>query len=544
MENTKTSGGKKIALVIAVSDYDDKKNINQLPFCKSDGERMTHLLQSLGYEIPEGNKIVGQVQWQAMRKALRNFFTQQCKNSKDTLLFYFSGHGLVHNNIFYLATSEIDPYSPYDSGIDDHYLKAIIDDSPSQKIVMILDSCHSGKLNLFSKSDPQSAASIASDTVNKMNIAEGRFLLASCQGYQESIGAQDGSKFTQYVIEGLKGNKDSVDKDGYVTPDSLAKYIYGEMMSHPEKDGAIQKPIKKVEGSGEIILATHEKFRQQQNDHEISEMRKKIEEDFHKLDEIRIKGFALSEKGQYEEAISYYDKALEIDPKNVLALYNKGLSLISLHRHQEAISYFDKALEINPKHVDTLSNKGLALDYLGKYEDAISYYDKTLEIDPKHVNALSNKGLVLYHLRKYEEAISYFDKALEIEPKIVNVLGNKGAALANLGKYEDAISCYDKALEIDPKNVNTLRNKGLALNHLGKYEEAISCFDKILKIDPKDSAALYNIACSKSLSGKIDEAIDLLEKAIALDVKYKDKARNDNDFVSIRSNSKFQMLIK
>jgi len=299
--------GKKIALVVAVSDYSN--NIHPLPFCKNDGEKMYQLLKSLGYEIPESNKLVGQVNSQTMRDTLSDFFTQRGINSKDTLLFYFSGHGLVYNDKFYLATSEIDPYQPFKRGIEEGFLKEVIDSCPSTKIIMILDSCHSGSANPFSMDgDPLSAASIASDTISKMDMSEGRFLLASCKEYQNSFGAEAGSRFTKYVIEGLKGNKESVNKDGYVTPDSLARYVHAEMMNNPEKDGAVQKPIKKVTGSGDIILAEYPQFKSRtsekiDNEHkergmeliqaeleglkneieEITQIRKKYERDLHKI---------------------------------------------------------------------------------------------------------------------------------------------------------------------------------------------------------------------------------------------------------------------
>ena len=66
--------GKKKALIISVSNYDNK-NIHQLDFCKNNGERMYHLLKTLGYEIPESDKIVGEVQWQTMGDTLSDFFT-------------------------------------------------------------------------------------------------------------------------------------------------------------------------------------------------------------------------------------------------------------------------------------------------------------------------------------------------------------------------------------------------------------------------------------------------------------------------------------
>jgi hypothetical protein len=46
------SQGRKKALIISVSDYNDKK-LQSLDFCKNDGEQMYQVLMELEYEIPD-----------------------------------------------------------------------------------------------------------------------------------------------------------------------------------------------------------------------------------------------------------------------------------------------------------------------------------------------------------------------------------------------------------------------------------------------------------------------------------------------------------
>jgi hypothetical protein len=51
---------KRKGLIISVSYYDDK-DLQQLEFCRNDGEKMYEVLKSLGYEIPENFKLIGRV---------------------------------------------------------------------------------------------------------------------------------------------------------------------------------------------------------------------------------------------------------------------------------------------------------------------------------------------------------------------------------------------------------------------------------------------------------------------------------------------------
>ena len=54
----------------------------------------------------------------------------------------------------------------------------------------------------------------------------------------------------------MKGKQiGAIDDEGFVTPDSLSKYVYNTIMSLPPEKRPTQKPVRKVEESGDIVLA-------------------------------------------------------------------------------------------------------------------------------------------------------------------------------------------------------------------------------------------------------------------------------------------------
>ena len=121
--------GKKRALIIGVSHY---KHADPLNFCSNDGNKMHELLKSIGYEVSEKNGLIGSVSWDMMRETLINFFNSDKIKSNDTLLFYYSGHGIPDiDGEVYLATSEIDPSIPYKRGFSFDELAKIMQRSPS-----------------------------------------------------------------------------------------------------------------------------------------------------------------------------------------------------------------------------------------------------------------------------------------------------------------------------------------------------------------------------------------------------------------------------
>lgn len=111
-------------------------------------------------------------------------------------------------------------------------------------------------------------------------------------------------------------------------------------------------------------------------------------------------GMAYFNKGNYAQAIPYFDKALAINPNYILALNNKGAALYSLGIYNASIAYFDKVLSINPSYTTALFDKGAALSKLGIYNESIAYFDKVLALQPTNDLALAGKKLDLIAFSK------------------------------------------------------------------------------------------------------------------------------------------------
>jgi caspase domain-containing protein/Big-like domain-containing protein len=249
------------ALVVSVSDY--RSGLQNLDFCENDGQDTYHLLKSLGYKIAGSHKLIGHVTYESMREAIMDFFTDVNNKAEDTLLFYYSGHGIpdVDGDI-YLSSSEIDPDAPYRRGFSFNELTKMIQRSVSIRIVTVLDCCYSGAAKL-SKGHEEDAAKLGTVAIDNratvLQQGEGKCLLAASQAAQEAYALKEGdhSIFTYYLLEGLKGTEKSVDVDGNITPYSLGKYVYRSIMNLSANKRPKQKPITKVEAAGDIILASY-----------------------------------------------------------------------------------------------------------------------------------------------------------------------------------------------------------------------------------------------------------------------------------------------
>jgi tetratricopeptide (TPR) repeat protein/sugar lactone lactonase YvrE len=564
--------GTRKALVISVSDYDKPSNLQSLDFCRNDGDEMYELLKSLGYKIEDNHKLIGQVKFDTIRDAIYDFFDNAHTKAEDTLVFYYSGHGVPSpDGDMCLASSEINPDDPYRRGFSSSELTRLIQNSVSIRIVTILDCCYSGAAKI-SKGYEQSAAQKGTDAIQDkarmLQQGEGKCLLAASQAAQEAYGlkAQDHSIFTYYLLEGLRGNKKSVDIGGNVTPYSLGNYVYKAILNLPDKKRPKQKPITKTEASGEIILAHYPDLAEKPvvdiaplifegNKYINNENYSKAIELYDEAIKLNpkshfahvYKGNALLKLKKYDEAIKCYDAALEINSKEIDALKYKGLSLSNLSKYNEAIQCYDAVLEIDPIDSKVWYYKGSALSQLSKYSEAIKCYNEAIKINPEYSDALRDKELLekfakagvveqkpaplpradislildegtqYFENGDYDNAIKSFDKAVLLNPKNPIPYNYKGDVFFKLKKYEEAIKSYDAALEINPKYLDVLKDKGLALDNLGKYQEAINCFDAALEINPKIARNWYYKALSLSKLPNNEEAIRCYDEALRLE---------------------------
>ncbi len=300
---------RKKALVIAVSDYE---NLDNLDFCKNDGHEMLHLLRELNYEIKNQDGLIGRVDGRLMQDCIYEFFKDDIK-SDDTLLFYFSGHGVPSTSDFFLASSNIDQTKPKMRGFSFNDLTDEIHECNAKRVVIILDSCFAGSLKTSKSEESAMAIAAKNHQSTKFKEGEGKCLLSSCMGFQESFATVEGnhSFFTNYLIEGLRGaGGESVEDTGMVTPESLMRFIDTKIDGLPGDKRQNQTPFRKIESAGKILLASYPEFAKttqpavsSQKSHLISLLMEGKIKEFNEIREDDIKDLNLNPKELKKEAI-------------------------------------------------------------------------------------------------------------------------------------------------------------------------------------------------------------------------------------------------
>ncbi|MBE9069262.1 tetratricopeptide repeat protein [Leptolyngbya cf. ectocarpi LEGE 11479] len=257
-----------------------------------------------------------------------------------------------------------------------------------------------------------------------------------------------------------------------------------------------------------------------------------------------LRGMLLDKLERYKEAIASYDQVLKYEPSYYEAWANRGWALDKLERYEEAITSYDEALKHKPSYHEVWYNRGWILDELERYEEAISSYDQALKHEPCFHEAWYSQGSALVKLKRYEEALSSYEQVLEHKPDKHEAWYNRGILLGHLDRCEDAIASYDQALKHKPDCHLTWNNRGNMLGQLERYDEAIASYNKVLEIKPDNEEAHYNKACYYTLLGNPDAALENLQQAIIfVPEKYREMAKTDTHFDSLRNDPRFSDLI-
>ncbi len=241
----------KFALVIANTEYQDE-NFSKLTAPGRDAEEFAQVLRDLA-AFDDAQVLLNEGEGRT-RRSIARFFAERKRD--DLLLLYFSGHG-VRNEVgqLFLAANDTEKNILEASGIPAEFVTQSMNNSRSQRQLLILDCCNSGAFAYGSKSTAAVGKSMGIATAFE-GSGFGRVVLTATDATQYAwegdkvIGDTQKSVFTHFLIEGLKGEADR-DGDGRIHVDELYDYAYEQVVRRTPK----QTPGKwSYKQQGDIVL--------------------------------------------------------------------------------------------------------------------------------------------------------------------------------------------------------------------------------------------------------------------------------------------------
>jgi tetratricopeptide (TPR) repeat protein len=135
-------------------------------------------------------------------------------------------------------------------------------------------------------------------------------------------------------------------------------------------------------------------------------------------DSLIRKGVSLQQRGEYSQAIRYYQEVLRQHPDHSQAHYELALSFFSLKDYDSSLEHSEQALAgpVSPIHKGAYLVKGSSLDNLGRPEAARQVYQEGIRIFPDNYLLYYNLGLSHFNSQGFEDAALAIEQALRINP--------------------------------------------------------------------------------------------------------------------------------
>lgn len=235
------SSSKRIAFVVNAITGKELRAGN------CDVARVYHLLTDQKFGMCSGDIPIQQVESgndfeNTLKKILKDW------DSANQLIFYFSGHGDVLRETFFLQFGLTqDDFYPFGNIIN--YLKL----NGVSRAILILDACHSGAATGIKDTNDKILS-----TLNKDDIPQGIAIVASSQATQKSRELPDGSYsvFTDILCQAIEtGLNGQPTVNELITVGDIVSYITKKLKNDKEYSDFSQRPVLTVnQAEAEIWL--------------------------------------------------------------------------------------------------------------------------------------------------------------------------------------------------------------------------------------------------------------------------------------------------
>jgi uncharacterized caspase-like protein len=403
-----------------------------------------------------------------VRRSISDFYNRRDRD--DLLLLYFSGHGVLdeHGRLF-LAVKDTERQLLRATAIPASFITDEMNNSRSQRQVLVLDCCHSGAFGRGTKGAP--GASVGTATAFE-GTGFGRVVLTATDATQyawegdQATGEAVNSVFTHHLIRGLQSGEADANHDGRITIDEIYDYIYARVVQQTPK----QTPGKwSYKEQGEIILAR------------------------------------VPERGATEEFSARRGQHAETNPEDQLAFtYTQALSAYWLEEWEKARQLFAAVVTTRPDYQDAAA----------KLEEAERQVRlQRLYQTAQHAMAVETWSEAVEALEAITaEAPGYKAAAVELQTARkrmhLALLYSEARQLFNAGEWHSVLRIFERiqmedAAFSDPENL------------LGRAKEEANLLDRMRQGEEDYRQALLALE-----QGRYTDARDLLREVKQLRPDY------------------------
>jgi serine/threonine protein kinase/Tfp pilus assembly protein PilF len=238
------------------------------------------------------------------------------------------------------------------------------------------------------------------------------------------------------------------------------------------------------------------------------------------------------------------NKALELDDR--LGEAHNSLAIIKMYFDWDfagAEQEFKRAIDLNPGSALIHMWYGWYLGLMGRFEESFKEMQGAQELDPLSATNNSGIGIVFHWSRQPERAIEQFRKVLELNPNYLIARSFLAEAYEQKGDFVSAIATIEKIQQAETNHL-TLPTVGYVYAKSGDRHKALEILDEFVKRSNQEYVPAFNFAQIYAGLGDNEQALAWLEKACNERAVWIPFLKVDLKFDSLRSNPRFQELLK
>jgi protein O-mannosyl-transferase len=218
-----------------------------------------------------------------------------------------------------------------------------------------------------------------------------------------------------------------------------------------------------------------------------------------KNNDVALTNFAnwFAERGELDNALSYFQRALAIHADGAHQHYNLSLAVI---------------------HDDI----GNVLTRMGRLNDAIDHFREALKFRPDYPDAHYNLGVVLFQKGEIDAAMTEWRAVLSVYPNDSVARIGLANAFVQKGLFRDAVANYQSALKVEPDSVLALNNLAwlLSAGPDDSVRNGTAAVDLALKLNRVSSytnpSFIRTLAAAYAEAGQFDKAVETAQTATGL----------------------------
>jgi len=231
------------------------------------------------------------------------------------------------------------------------------------------------------------------------------------------------------------------------------------------------------------------------------------------------------------------EMALSLDPGLAEAYTASGyISAVFEWDREAAERDYLKAIELSPDYGTAHQWYAEMLGVSGRWEEAFAEIQIAIELDPRSPGSNSIMGWLLTHSGQHADAIQWFERSHAIAPDFIAAPIGLAHTYMLMGDYDAAASWYEIWAGPSGTDPEVSRAFLAALSDPARIPEAIRVF--------RAGGENLWVAQSLALLGQTDEAFAALERAFDEHSLYLPWINSIPDYDGIRSDPRFQALLR